>query len=74
VGLLESHFETKPKTNIKTAASFCGLDYFCGVDSESTQQGLIDLEKNIGTAILEIVTNPEKSSDIYRQLLIALKG
>ena len=74
VGLLESHFETKPKTNIKTAASFCGLDYFCGVDSESTQQGLIDLEKNIGTAILEIVTNPEKSSDVYRQLLIALKG
>ena len=74
VGCLESHFETKPKTSIKAAASFCGVDYFCGIDSKSTQQGLIDLEKNNGTAILEIATNPELSSDIYKEFLMALKG
>ena len=74
VGYLESHFETKPKTSIKAAASFCGVDYFCGIDSTSTQQGLIDLEKNKGTAILEIVTNPELSSDIYKEFLKELKG
>ena len=74
VGCLESHFETKPKTSIKAAASFCGVDYFCGIDSKSTQQGLIDLEKNKGTAILEIATNPKLSSDIYKEFLIELKG
>lgn len=74
VGYLESHFETKPKTSIKAAASFCGVDYFCGIDSESTHQGLIDLEKNKGTAILEITTNPELSSDIYKEFLMKLKG
>jgi 2-succinyl-5-enolpyruvyl-6-hydroxy-3-cyclohexene-1-carboxylate synthase len=74
VGYLESHFETKPKTSIKAAASFCGVDYFCGIDSESTHQGLIDLEKNKGTAILEITTNSELSSDIYKEFLMKLKG
>ncbi len=74
VGLLESHFETRPKTSIKAAATFCGLPYFCGVDLTSTQKGLIDLDHNNGPAILEIVTNPEESSKIYKQLLLELKS
>tara|TARA_B100000780_G_scaffold277684_1_gene249001 strand:- start:7368 stop:9044 length:1677 start_codon:yes stop_codon:yes gene_type:complete len=73
-GCLESHFETKPKTSIKAAASFCGVDYFCGTDSKSTHQGFIDLEKNKGTAILEITTDSRASAEIYKQFLTELKG
>jgi 2-succinyl-5-enolpyruvyl-6-hydroxy-3-cyclohexene-1-carboxylate synthase len=69
VGLLESYFEAKPKTNIKAASSFCGLTYFCAKDSESTKMKLDELMNNTGPAILEIVTDPKISSDVYKKYL-----
>jgi 2-succinyl-5-enolpyruvyl-6-hydroxy-3-cyclohexene-1-carboxylate synthase len=68
-GLLESHFETKPKTSIKAASSFCGLTYFCASDLESTKKGLGELMNNNGPAILEIRTDPKISADIYKKYL-----
>ena len=73
-GLLESHFETKPKTSIKAASSFCGLTYFCASDQEDTKKGLDELMNNNGPAILEIITDPKISADIYKKYLRELRN
>jgi 2-succinyl-5-enolpyruvyl-6-hydroxy-3-cyclohexene-1-carboxylate synthase len=74
VGLLASHFEAKPKTNIKAASSFCGLTYFCADDAESTKKKLSEFMNFTGPAVLEIVTDPKISSDIYKKYLMAFQN
>lgn len=71
VGLLASHFEAKPKTNIKDASHFCGLTYFCADDAESTQKKLSEFMTFTGPAVLEIVTDPKMSSDVYKTYIAA---
>lgn len=68
-GLVEKYFETKPTTTVKAAAEYCGLTYFCGVDIESAIEGIEKLSKHDGPAILELVTDPEMSESVYKNLL-----
>jgi len=74
VGLLASHFEAKPKTTIKAASRFCGLTYFCADDAESTQKKLSEFIQFTGPAVLEIVTDPKMSSDVYKKYLKAFQN
>ena len=74
VGLLASHFEAKPKTSIKAASSFCGLTYFCANDVESTKKKLSKFMNFTGPAVLEIVTDPKISSDVYKKYMKAFQN
>ena len=38
-GLVDKYFETKPRTNIKSA-DYCGLEYFCATIEEETRKQL----------------------------------
>jgi 2-succinyl-5-enolpyruvyl-6-hydroxy-3-cyclohexene-1-carboxylate synthase len=73
VGLLASHFEAKPKTSIKAASRFCGLTYFCADDAESTKKKLSEFIHFTGPAVLEIVTDPKISSDVYKKYMKAFQ-
>lgn len=68
-GLVEKYFETRPITTVKAAAEYIGLTYFCGVDIESAIKGIEKLTQHDGPAILELVTDPEISESIYKNLL-----
>ena len=74
VGLLASHFEAKPKTSIKAASRFCGLTYFCADDAESTKKKLSEFIHFTGPAVLEIVTDPKISSDVYKKYMKAFQN
>ena len=74
VGLLGSHFEAKPKTSIKAASRFCGLMYFCADDAESTKKKLSEFIHFTGPAVLEIVTDPKISSDVYKKYMKAFQN
>lgn len=74
VGLLASHFEAKPKTTIKAASHFCGLTYFCALDAISTQKKLTEFIQFRGPAVLEIVTDPKISSEIYKKYIAAFQN
>ena len=74
VGLLASHFEAKPKTSIKAASRFCGLTYFCADDAESTKKTLSEFMHFTGPAVLEIVTDPKISSDVYKKYMKAFQN
>jgi 2-succinyl-5-enolpyruvyl-6-hydroxy-3-cyclohexene-1-carboxylate synthase len=74
VGLLASHFEAKPKTSIKAASHFCGLTYFCARDVQSTQKKLSEFLQFTGPAVLEIVTDPKMSSEVYKKYIAAFQN
>jgi len=68
-GLVDKYFETKPKTSIKTAAEYCGLDYFCATDVESTIMGMEQLNNTKGPSILEVKTDAHISTSVYKSIL-----
>ena len=68
-GLVDKYFETRPKSSIKEAAKYCGLAYFCATDIESTILGMELLNNSNGPSILEVKTDANISTSIYKSLL-----
>ena len=68
-GLVDKYFETKPRTSIKSAADYCGLKYFCGTNEEETQRAIEQMCNSDTAAILEVVTNGLKSTEVYKTIL-----
>ena len=69
-GLVDKYFETKPRTSVIDAAKYCGLTYFCATNKDETQRGVDELFKSgNGLAILEIITDGLKSTEVYKTIL-----
>tara|TARA_B000000532_G_scaffold143922_1_gene115584 strand:- start:7205 stop:8827 length:1623 start_codon:yes stop_codon:yes gene_type:complete len=68
--LVDKYFETKPRTIVKDAAKYCGLTYFCATNKDETQRGVEELFKGgSGPAILEVITDGLKSTEVYKKIL-----
>ena len=69
-GLVDKYFETKPRTTVKDASKYCGLTYFCATNKDETQRGVEEIFKSgSGPAILEVITDGIKSTEVYKKIL-----
>jgi len=69
VGLVDKYFETRPRTKVKSAAEYCGLGYFCASDLNGTKAALSQLIASDNPAVLEIMTDPITSTEVYKTIL-----
>ena len=69
VGLVDKYFETRPRTKVKSAAEYCGLDYFCASDLDGAKEAMSQLISSYLPAVLEIITDPITSTEVYKTIL-----
>ena len=69
LGLVDKYFETKPRTTVKAAAEYCGLNYFCARNQDETLRAMYKMEQNDTASILEVVTDGLKSTEVYKTIL-----
>ena len=69
LGLVDKYFETRPRTTVKSAAEYCGLNYFCARNQDETQKAMEEMMRNDAASILEVVTDGLKSTEVYKTIL-----
>ncbi len=69
---LEQHFETRHSHTAKYTAAEYEMGYFTADDLKSIKESMTLLNKSKGAAILEIFTNPEKNSEVFKQVKAAI--
>ncbi|MBM71370.1 MAG: 2-succinyl-5-enolpyruvyl-6-hydroxy-3-cyclohexene-1-carboxylic-acid synthase [Crocinitomicaceae bacterium] len=69
MGLVDKYFETKPRTSVKAAAEYCGLNYFCARNQVETQKAMDEMMQNNAASILEVITDGLKSTEVYKTIL-----
>jgi 2-succinyl-5-enolpyruvyl-6-hydroxy-3-cyclohexene-1-carboxylate synthase len=69
---LEQHFETRHSHTAKYTAAEYEMEYFTADDLKSTEESMSLLNKSKGAVILEIFTNPEKNSEVFKQVKAAI--
>ena len=69
LGLVDKYFETKPRTTVKAASEYCGLNYFCARNQDETLRAMEKMMLIEGASILEVVTDSLKSTEVYKTIL-----
>ena len=69
MGLVDKYFETRPRTKVKSAVEYCGLDYFCASDLDGAKEAMSQLISSDIPAVLEIITDPITSTEVYKTIL-----
>ncbi|MBM55181.1 MAG: 2-succinyl-5-enolpyruvyl-6-hydroxy-3-cyclohexene-1-carboxylic-acid synthase [Euryarchaeota archaeon] len=69
LGLVVKYFETKPRTRVKSAAEYCGLNYFCATNKDETLTAIEAMQASETVSILEVITDGPTSTEVYKTIL-----